>query len=268
MEDNANIINEDLTIQAIWSSPEVYVLFLELCQIYVQVRNNLDRPVQIEKIECFFQCEDDVEPFIPIITPYLTVAPHHHSDKFRLEFKADLALKSGTNTYSIVIHYRDNNVVKKIEYNPHKFIILQPSGPNEKLFFISHKDREDTGVGRKLAHFLGKLGFKGYLSENDRKPGVDLWKEKIPSAIQSSIAMIILWTTSAAKNPENIYREIDIAKSCGKPLIMAREKDVAVPSDFPEDIEYYPVQSPVSTSELKNLACDIENTYRCGGYTK
>lgn len=267
MVEKTNIVNKDLTIESIWSSPDVYVLFMELCQIYVQIRNELDRPVQIQKIECIFQYEDATEPYIPSVTPYLTIEPGHLSDYFRLEFKADLALKADTNTYRIAIHYRDN-VVKKIEYNPHKFIILKPSGPNEKLFFISHKDPEDRDIGRKLAHFLKKLGFKGYLSEDDRKPGMDLWKEKIPSAIQSSIAMIILWTTSAAKSPEYIYREIDIARSGSKPLILACETSVEVPSDFPKDREYYAVQHPISTSELKTLACDIENAYRCGVYTK
>lgn len=263
--------NTDIVVEAVWSSPQVNVFFLELCEIYVQIRNKLDRSIQIQKVECHFQCEDNVEPYIPRITPYLSLKSGQlsHPAEIRLKFEADLALKDGTNGYRIVITYLDtlDSSIRVFEHNPHKYFILSPAGPNEKLFFISHKDPEDTETCRSLSHFLGKLGFIGYLSEDDRRPGMDLWKEKIPTAIESSIAVVILWTSKATLNPDNIYREIALAKSFNKRLIMIRENDVSVPSDFPEDIEYFPVQKPISTTEIKNFACRIEDSYSRGVYS-
>jgi hypothetical protein len=263
--------NADIVVEAVWSSPQVNIFFLELCEIYVQIRNKLDRSIQIQKVECHFQCEDNVEPYIPRITPHLSLKSGQlsHPAEIRLKFEADIALKNSTNGYRIVITYLDtlDSSIRVFEHNPHKYFILSPAGPNEKLFFISHKDPENTNIGRSLSRFLGKLGFIGYLSEDDRRPGIDLWKKKIPSTIESSVAMIILWTSEAALNPDNIYRELYIAKSSNKRLIMVREKDVSVPLDFPkDDIEYFTVQRPISTTEIKNFACRIEDTYRHGGY--
>lgn len=259
--------NEKLAVESIRSYPEWSAYFLEKCAVYVQIRNKSISPIIIERVDCNFDNEAFVEPYIPSITPKFTIKPNHLSHPIRLEFKADLAFKAGTNFYQILIYYRVDNNLYVLEYDPRKFLVFSEY-PGEEQVFISHKDREDTDIGRHLSHFLRKLGFIGYLSEDDRRPGIDLWKKKIPSAIESSVAIIILWTAIAAQNPENIYREIDIAKSFSKKLLMVREKDVLVPSDFPKDkdIEYFPVQRPVLTYELKEFACRIEDTYRSGGY--
>lgn len=259
---------EDLEVEKVRSYPEWSAFFLEKCAIYIQIRNKSDRSIQIEKVECKFQCEDSIEPYVPNITPYMTLQPGHLSRPIRVEFEADLALRTGTNNYRIIIQYRDD-ILKIFEHDPRKFLIFSSLSPGEENFFISHKDPEDTDIGRQLAHFLKKLGFAGYLSEDDYRPGVDLWMEKIPVAIESSIGVIILWTSRAAKNPDNIYREINIAKSMGKRLIMAREEWITAPDIFPKEIEYYRFkENPISMADLKKLACTIEDTYRRGGYSK
>ncbi len=253
------MITEELVVEAVWSSPETSALFLGLCEIYVQIRNKSNHPIQIQKIECHFQCEEDVEPCTPDYTPHLTLKPGEISSPIPITFNADLVLKMYTNSYVIIIQYR-NDDIKILKHDPRKFIIFKPRGPHEKLFFISHKDHEDTEISRWLAQFLQKLGFIGYMSEDDRRPGINLWKEKISNAIKTSVAVIILWTSRAAKNPDNIYREIEIANSFGKRLILSPEQGVTVPDNFSKDIEYYQFEKPISKSELKKLACSIEET--------
>ena len=258
---------QTLVIEKIWSyPPESCVFFLEKCGIYMQIRNRSGHTLRLEKVECHFETEDGVEPYIPSRIHFETLEHGHLSGAIRVDFEADLALKAHTNYYRIVIYYHDGDR-KVLEYSPQKFLVFYPLGPGEQHFFISHKDDEDTNVGRHLAGFLKKLGFIGYLSEDDHRPGMDLWQEKIPVAVASSIGVIILWTSNAAKNPAKIYREIEMAKSNGKRLIMAPEQGVGIPDVFPIEIEYFRLENPITTSQLKKLACSIEETYRRGGYS-
>ncbi len=262
------MITDALIVERVWSYPPVLpAFFLEKCAIYLQIRNKSGKAVQIEKVECRFETDDGVEPYIPAITPLLTLEHEHLSPPIRVEFDAHLSFKANTNCYRIIINYR-NDETKTFEHDPRKFLIFNPQGPCEKHFFISHKDPEDFNIASKLVHFLKKVGFSGYLSENDHGPGIDIWAEKIPSAIQSSVGVIILWTSRAARDPLYIKREIKIAKSYKKPLILAREQRVRIPKIFPKKkIEYYQLQNPISSSQLIHLVCSIENTNRRGGYS-
>ena len=258
-----------LIIERVWSSPESSAFFLERCEIYIQIRNRSGVPIIIEKIECPFHVDPGVEPYTPFITPHLTLDHDRLSRPQRVVFDANLAIEANTNYYGIVIHYRDkSNEVRTFSHNPQKYIIFTPLGPCESHFFISHKDPQDTSIGKQLAHFLRKVGFNGYLSEDDHRPGIDLWKDKIPLAIQDSVGVIILWTTKASREPEKIYREIKIAKSFKRPLILAREHGVRVPDIFPKKkIEYYKLEKPISASQLIKLSCSIEDIYSHGGYS-
>ena len=60
-----------------------------------------------------------------------------------------------------------------------KYIIINPKHSPEKHFFLSHKDPENTFIASRLDHYLKKIGFIGYVAENDPKPGLDIWTEKI-----------------------------------------------------------------------------------------
>lgn len=261
--------NENIIVESVWSSPEVSAFFLERCEIYLQIRNKSKHPIQIDKVECRFKkYEPDVDPYTPQITPMLVLDPGKSSSPIRIIFHVDLSLLDSTNGYYFLIHYHDYaNNTTTFEHDPNKYLIFNSIESSSKTFFISHKDPEDTKIARQLAHFLKKTGFIGYLSEDNKHPGVNLWKEKIPNTIMSCVGLIILWTTESIKAPENICQEIKLAKSYAKPLIMAREKGVTIPEIFPKQIEYHEFSTPLTASELKNLACIIEDTYRSGGYS-
>ncbi len=267
MTNDNDMNDENIIIEKVWSDPERSAHFSEKCCIYVQIKNKAQHPIQIEKVECLFQYDNEDERYIPCITPFLTLEPGHYSHPLRIEFEVDLALRAYSNFYQIVVHYRDDDL-KAIVHDPHKYIVFNRIEHDGKMFFISHKDDEDSQVSRRLAEFLKKLGFIGYMSEDDHRPGMDLWGEKIPEAIKSSVGVIILWTSNAAARPSKIKREIKIAKSSKKRLIMMREKGVRIPKIFPKKIEWYEFEGPISIAELKKLARSIEDTYRRGGYSK
>lgn len=259
----------DLIVETVWSSEQKnnnHVFFLNRFCISVQARNNTGRTIRIEKVECHFKVEDGMQAPIFSGTCGENIKDNNLS-LISVWCDADLALKAHTNNYHIVIFYHDGKK-KTFEYDPQKYLIFSPLGPGERHFFISHKDPQDTKRARCLAGFLSKLGFVGYISEDDHRPGMDLWPEKIPQAISDSIGVIILWTSRAAKNPKNIYREITLAKSKRKRLILAQEKGAQGPRAFPKKkFEYHPFERPLSITELKKLACYIHETYRGGGYS-
>jgi hypothetical protein len=258
----------ELIVERVWtSSKELDVSFLERFCIYVQIRNKSGRILRIEKIECHFQIEEGVKPYVPSKSCGENLSDGHLSSPISVWFDADLAFKAYTNQYRIVISYNDGKK-KTLEHDPQKFLVFNPLGPGEPKFFISHKDPEDTERARRLAGFLKKLGFAAYVSEDDHRPGMDLWGKKIPEAISDSIGIIILWTARAAKSPANIYREIALAKSKKKRLILSKEKKLRPPRAFPKKkTEYYPFNRPFDFTQIKELAYHIHETYRRGGYS-
>jgi hypothetical protein len=215
--------------------------------------------------ECLFQVEPEFAPFVPAVDCHEVLQPNWLSSVIGIDFEADLALKSMTNTYGIKVSYfdHDNRVIVP---DTHPYIVFNPLGQNNPHLFISHKDPEDTMPCRRLRDFLKKVGFEGYLSEDDHRPGVDLWTGKIPSAIEGSRGVVILWTEHAARNPNNIYREIDLAKGLSKPLILASESGLDIPDRLSKAVEYHHLEHPVAIADLKKLAAGIYNAYRNGDY--
>jgi len=255
--------HDELIVEKVWTHPDPStarsICFLERFDIYIQIRNNTSRPLQVEKIECLFELDDEMDKYLPSTMPFLTLGPKQRNRMIRIVCEADLSLKAHTNFFRVRIHYTSDSK-KIIEYDPHKFLVFVPLGEEDKQFFISHKDKEDTDISRLLAKLLRKLGYKGYLAEDDKRPGMNLWKEKIPSEIKCSAGFIILWTKNATKNPKNIYRELEIAKKMNKHLILAREDGVDIPKDFPKEIEYFNLESPILAHQLKELVYSIEET--------
>jgi hypothetical protein len=246
------------------------VVYTESCNIYAQVWNRADKPILIEKVECIFECEADVPPFTPSVTPFLDLeAGHLSSPPMRVHFDVGLALCKYTNRYTIRIHYKKEGVSQTSEYVSGRSLIIEPLSPADRHFFISHKDPENTERGSHLSDFLNKLGFRGYLSELDHSPGLDLWREKIPQAIESSIALIVLWTSHESNSPHSVIREIEIANLLGKRIILARESGISVPEAlFNRDIEYFPCESPIKKDKMMHLALSLERMYHRGFFSR
>jgi len=146
-----------------------------------------------------------------------------------------------------------------------KYIIIYPTRETGKHFFISHKDSADTAICSKLRHYLKKIGFEGYLAEEHRMPGLDLWKEKIRPAIKGSAGIIVLWTANASKEPEQIIREIELAKESDKRILLVREDKLLLPELITTEIEYFPTSKDVlQVSDLVELVRSIDESYNAG----
>lgn len=254
---------ETIVIEEVGIIPDTRVFFLMNCTIYVRMRNRTSQAILIEKVECQLEVDEGFEGFSPSVTPFIRLEPGYLSLSVPIEFIADISLKN-SNYFKLAVTY-NNSERRTLIHNPRKYITFYPQGSGEKQFFISYKDPEDSEIARGLDRLLKKLGFKGYISEDDHRPGLKLWEQKIPMAISSSIGIVILWTANAAQQPENIIREIEIAKKADKRLFMAPEQDVEVPPVFPTEIEYYRFAKPISQTELRNFALSIDATYKTTG---
>src|SRR5438309_1906336 len=134
---------QELVFEGVWAYPNDFPFFLQKWIINFQVRNKSGRRIQIERVGCTFQIEDDLEPYTPIVPYFLILENGHLSRPIPIEFEVDLALKAGTNYYHIVVYYHDENS-QTVEHDPRKYLILNSPAPGEKSFFISHKDQENT----------------------------------------------------------------------------------------------------------------------------
>ena len=256
---------EVLQVEIVTTTPASDAFFMQEGTVYVRIRNRAKKRIRIERVECHFQVDGGFEPYVPYAEPRATLDDGHLSEPINISFVVDLALRSYTNSYKLVIFY-DDGILRALEFDPRKHFIFYPVMSDGSSFFISHKDPEDSDWSRVLANFLQKLGFSGYVAEDDSSPGLSLWGEKIPRAIEKSVGMIILWTRNATLKKDSIIRELDISKPMGKKLILAQEPGLRVPRNFPKDIEYFQFKGAISSAELKRLACSMEKTYRQGGY--
>jgi hypothetical protein len=145
-------------------------------------------------------------------------------------------------------------------------MIIDPVRPVERFFFVSHKDPQDSRLAVKLNHYLMKIGFKGYLAEEEKRPGLDIWQDKIIPAIGGCIALIVLWTSNAAIDSANMLREIEYAQKIGKKLIPLLEEGVSLPKVLPKEREFVRIPHNMSETDFIDVVSSIEHTYRTGGY--
>lgn len=256
----------EIVVERIWVHPtDLSIPFLSRCFVYIQLRNRLDRPARIEKVECHFTMDQGMGSYIPVVGLSQTLDRGQLSDPIPINVDADLSFTAYTNAYRLAIEY-DDGAKKRMELDPRKYVVFTPLGPCDQLLFISHRDPEDTKLGRHLVNFLKKIGFNGYLSEDDRRPGSDLWGDKIPKAINDSLAVIFLWTRQAAGKPDNLLRELDLANAAKKPVLAAIEPDITLPPAFSREREYYRFNRAVNIRELKDFVRYIDRAYRQGDY--
>lgn len=259
-------MSSKLSLVNCWSNPSLHITYLDEGSIYAEFRNNSDDTIEIDKIICQFQTEEGLKPYQCFATQRISIKPRNIS-KIQIPFVADLSLTADTNSYSLVVECRYAGNSDMITLNPPTYLIIQPVRPPEKHFFVSHKDPEDTQLASKLNNYLMKIGFKGYLAEKERRPGLDIWQEKIMPAIDECVALIVLWTSNASVNPKNILREFDYAKDCAKKPILLVEQGVDLPDSFPQDfIEYVRTPGKVTEVDLIDLVRSIEHVYTTGGY--
>lgn len=226
----------------------------------IVVGNPFEHSIQLTSLACQLELEPGLTAIQPSMSLVETVKPRGRSTRIFLNCTADPAYKQFTNTIKVHLTWLGPGAQEAvIEPAPPSYLQFESLLPLNRGVFISHKDPQDEREATLLQHFLAKVGYRGYLAKFDRKPGVDIWKDKIPAAMRDSVCLAVLWTKNASTDPRGVLREIELAKSMGKTIILAKEKDVAVPAGFPTDIEYFEMPTPFSPNSLRDLAVTIFN---------
>jgi len=261
---------QEIILKGCWIRPHTDITYLEEGNVTLEFKNNSNNRINIEEITCSFATDADLSPYESTLSTMISIKPFNISSPIRVPFLIDLKLSGGTNYAKIVVTYRVNKspILKKVIFgNPDtRCVIIHPIHPAEKCFFISHKDPEDTRMSINLDHHLRKIGFTGYVAENDKRPGTDIWKEKIYPSIDDCVALIVLWTSSANNKSDTIFKEVIYAKEKQKRVILLVEKGLAIPEIFQGDKEYVQVENKVTCDDLVKLVENIEKTYRSGSF--
>jgi hypothetical protein len=243
------------------------ITYLEEGYIQVELKNNSGQTIEIRNVLCRFRTEEGLERYEPSTALMLSIKPHNLSPRIQIPFAAKLSLTEATNSYSVVVKYRKLRSSKFLTVTfPSKYMIIDPVRPVERFLFVSHKDPQDSGLAAKLNHYLMKIGFKGYLAEEEKRPGLDIWLDKIIPAIGECIALIVIWTSNAAIDSANMLREIEYAQKIDKKLIFLLEEGVSLPKILPKDKEFVRIPHNMSEADFVDVVSSIEHTYRTGGY--
>lgn len=260
---------KELALEGFWIRPRSYVSYLDDdLFVFVEFRNNSDAIIEIKSITCSFQVEPSLPKHASQIFPHISMRPNNRSSILKIPFTVELTLQFATNYPDLDVEYTIDKNTKTVSFcNPDtRCIIINPKHPPEKHFFLSHKDPENTGLAERLDRHLQKIGFIGYVAENDPKPGLDIWDEKIFPSIDDSTGLIVLWTKDAANSPDTIYKEIEYANKKEKRIILLAEKDVEIPTMLQGTIEYMTIDETIADYDLVRLVDTIHNLYKLGSF--
>lgn len=237
---------------------------------YIQAvfRNRSDEPVTLVRVMCSFEAEPGVDTKTYAVDVPLDIEPGGRSEALVIPFRVDLGTLPMTNYARIKIEYttRDGGRHEAAFDHPHTdFVIPLPFNPAPKSqLFISHKIPLDTQLAKRLSHYLSKIGIRGYLAEDDPRYGHHMHTGKFSPEIDSSNAVIVLWTKGASADPGTMSWEINYAKDQGKRLIVVKEGTVDAPRDVPADLEYFDASSPISEADLIHFVTKVYDAYRRG----
>ena len=214
--------------------------YLSESALRIKIRNESNCQLLIQAVSCQFDQEQGTSRNPFRVHPSTTLAAGQTSNILSVPFTASLTFKPESNFCDITARVRSRRGSNwdRPESVPLGKLIWKkfvPCKREPKTFFLGHKDPEDKRHVERLNYYLTKAGFRGYMAEEDPRPGDFLWEEKIEARIQESAALLVLWTRSAASNPSNVKREIELAMSIGKRIIPIVEKGISPPDYFPRE---------------------------------
>ena len=258
---------ENLVVETCWITPKPSLFYFNEGCINMEFRNNSDLTIKINEVICKFQTEENIQQEEKPHTQKKVYIEPKNRAMVQIPFTVDLNMILYTNTYSLIVNYQigRSKEIHSISIRPaQNSIIVYSSRQSKKYFFISHKIPEDTNIAGRLDHYLQKIGFKGFLAENNPKPGLDIWKEKILPSIDcpECIGVIAIWSLKAILNPDAIMRELEYGQECGKKQILLVENGAELPIPFPSNTEYQRSLIDIfSESDLINLVNSIDKMY-------
>lgn len=261
--------NENDLILENWKSiPRLDVTFLDDGLIFTEFRNNSKKIIEVIKVSCQFQTEEWLKPIKFVSKDNFQIKPRNLK-LIQIPVKFTLALKHGTNCYSISVRYKSSKFSQSKEttfkFHGMSLIIHSKRDPKQE-FFESHKDPQDKTVATKLKVYLKKIGFRGFVAEEDLLPGLDLWNDKILPEIDRCKGLIVIWTKNSQQDSKRIEKEIRYAKKKRKPIISIVEGGLKIPKIISMEKNYLQTKGPITDDDLIELVANIDKTYESGGY--
>ena len=235
--------------------------------VHIEFQNNTGDAIEITQAVCSFQTEIGHPKYTGTTSQPCTIPPGGIG-KIKIPFKVDLTMTAYTNRPSIEVEYTvggSKTAPFNIPIGCHT--IIQRIPYRDQYFFISHKDPENTIEAKSLNYYLEKIGFRGYLAEDNRQPGLDLWHEKILPAIEKCAGLIAIWTEKAAQQPEAMLREIKYAQEKNKRIMPLVEKDLDIPDILKGQNEYANTKGTISEPDLVKLVEEIHQMYMSGTFS-
>ena len=263
------INSNDLTLESYKSAPELNAAFLDKGVLFTEFRNNSQNIINLHEVSCQFTSEDGLMP-AKFTNSELTYIKPKTTRTIQISVRFGLELKRGTNAYSICVKFKSDKLsrMKKQSFRQHGMnLIIHTKRDCNDEFFESHKDPQDTAIANRLKFYLAKSGFKGFVAEAERRPGINFWEDKVLPSIDQCKALIVIWTENSQNDPKVIKREINYAKKKNKPIILIIEGDLSIPKIISSKKEYFRFKK-ITDEVLIDVVTAINETYELGGYEK
>ena len=237
---------------------------------YIQAvfKNNTDLPVTITRITCWFESEPGLTARRHSANDPIDIVPGGRSEPIIIQFTVDLNLRPSTNIAHIKIEYALNHgPVNTLEFdNPnttHMIVVPITAVPKHQLF-ISYKISADTKLAHELLRYMNKIGFRGYIAEDDPRYGHDMYTGKFAPEIDNSDALIVLWTRDASADPGTMQWELEYALDSKKRILLIKEDGVDPPPELSERTERFNAGSPITILDLVKFVTKFYHGYQMG----
>lgn len=233
--------------------------------IHAEFKNNTNSTITITRVTCLFKTDDNLKH--TALTTRPCPIPSGNIRELTIPFRVDLAMSAGTNCPTVEVEYTVGGPTPKVvkfDKTVHCYAIITHAPDRRQSFFISHKDPEDTEIAKKLDHYLKKIGFRGYIAEENRQPGLDLWREKIFPQIESCTGLIVIWTEKAKQYPKAICDEIEYAQKYDKRIIQLIEKNIDIQCILQNQNEYIHTNDKIVEQDLVDLVSSIYQMHTRG----
>lgn|SRR5574341_736034 len=208
-------------------------------QMAISITNSSQARLLVESLTLRFQADEGLSAIPAEQRCDWELSAHQVKDQVVTIAPTPLYL-ANTNALDVMVKYRvfrKTTLGKQLtEIRPGFFVIIKNSTIKLGQAFISFKEKEDLGLASILERFASRAGFRPYIAAREARPGTPLWN-RIESEISKSVVAFVVWTKNTAWGT-GVQQEIEICSKCHVPYVLLIERNIELPEDYDESIEY------------------------------
>jgi hypothetical protein len=235
--------------------------YLSVGDLPIGIRNDFAFPVLPEKIVLNFEvdhpCTSGYGEFRQSWTKGILNPGANEYENIRV--RAKLLFGSSTNPCQITVTFREDQGhgfwatnESTLGDRDHLVIenapVFQQSGGEPRSVFVSFKDPEDLELAELASELLERAGIEPYLAKTDSRTGSAYWN-KIYKAIRNAEGTLVIWTSSAAANRDNVIRELNYSKKHGTSVGLFLQRGVTAPPEYPANKKEFAHFTPPNAAE-------------------